>query len=323
MVFVSVFSPGCIYALDSSSGEICWRLELPGYGSSSTHLAGEMLLAKTSGTLYSLDPLSGRIFWEFCPYGPEREMIYSLPTVDGNRLFLGDRNGWLHCLNVLTGQTIWKRQISDGDDVNATACVVGGLVITATNAGFAQALSVEDGQPEWKSNLDGGCINHLFVSNKNLAVAANSLHFLDPSTGESRGRVQWPCYPISFAAGASSKVIAFRHLDWTDDMSDEEKQRYHSEHIKVALIDSSRTIQEIACSEYAHAARFSPATGLLYVSGFRGLDVLNPETSEWLYTMKTDEENYSLSLPDVSKGGVYVMDGYGVVHALRHPDYFL
>ena len=113
LLFVSVFAPGCVYALDAATGTICWRRELPYLGGSSVELAGDLLLARTAQTLYSLDPTSGSTRWEFCPHGSEGETLYSEPVLDGRRLFIGDRRGWLYCLEVETGQTIWKRETSD------------------------------------------------------------------------------------------------------------------------------------------------------------------------------------------------------------------
>jgi len=67
MLFVSVFAPGCVYALDVATGEICWSRELPYLGGSSVELAGDLLLAKTAQTLYALNPASGTTRWEFAP----------------------------------------------------------------------------------------------------------------------------------------------------------------------------------------------------------------------------------------------------------------
>ena len=130
------------------------------------------------------------------------------------RLFIGDRLGWLYCLDVDTGETIWKRLTSDdgNHDVNATAIVVAGLVITATNAGLALAYTVEDGRPVWQSKLDGPCTHHLFLAGKQVVAAAKSLHFLDRLTGELQDRVGRPGLEVGFAAGTPSQVALF----WTN-----------------------------------------------------------------------------------------------------------
>ncbi len=320
-LFISAFSPGGVYAVNAASGELLWHHKLPSLGDSVVEFKAGLLLAKTSKSLYSLSPATGEIIWEFCPYGSEREMIYSKPKIDGKRLFLGDRQGWLHCLDVENGHTIWKQQLSAGrkSDVNATACVVDGLVITATNGRFAQAFSADEGTPIWKTELDGPCIHRLFPFNKQLVVPANSLYFLDPATGKINNRVEWPGYHVSFAAGTPSHVLAFRRLEWMEGMSNEQEQRYNSESIKVAMVDSSGATQDIQCSEYAFGARFSPMSGLIYASGLMGMDVVSADKGEWLYALRTSEPTSGCCLPDVSKERIFAIDGDGVLYALRHP----
>jgi outer membrane protein assembly factor BamB len=321
VLFVATFSPGGVFAVNAKSGEICWHRQLPSLGHSVVEYKNNLLLAKTSGSLYSLDPATGKTIWEFCPYGPEREMIYSQPKVDGERLFLGDRQGWLHCLNVHDGQTIWKQQLSEGrrTDVNATACVVDGLVITATNGKFAQAFSVDDGSSAWKTEIDGPCIHRLFLFNKQLVVPANSLHFLDPATGKVNKRVEWPGYHVAFAAATPSHVLVLRRLEWTEGMSKEEEERYKSESNKLSMLDSSWATQDIQCSEYAFGARFSPVSGLVYVSGVMGIDILKPDTGEWLYALRTADTTSGSGLPDVSNEEIFAIDGDGILYALRNP----
>jgi hypothetical protein len=290
-LFVSVYAPGCVYALDAASGEIWWRRELPNLGGSSVELAGDVLLAQTAQALYALDPASGSIRWEFCPHGSEGETIYSEPALDGRRLFIGDRRGWLYCLDVDTGQTIWKQQTSDARncDVNATGTVVAGLLITATNAGLALAYSVENGRPVWQCKLDGPCINHLFLAGNQVVAAAESLHFLTPTTGELQGRVQWPGLAVAFAAGTPSQVVLFRRPSWDEWEKNDEVDRRRPEAETMFMFEGTRLVREIHCSGYASAVRFSPATGLLYASGLNGLDILNPATGEWLHTLRPAE----------------------------------
>jgi outer membrane protein assembly factor BamB len=138
-------------------------------------------------------PHSGDIHWEFSPHGDSGEMLYSQPTVDGERLFMGDRAGWLYCLDVRTGQLIWKRLTNDGNlDQNATAVVTDGLVITGTNAKLAVAYAVSDGRPAWQTELEGPCTHHLFVSGEKVVVAASCIHLLKPSNGVQEGQIHWP-----------------------------------------------------------------------------------------------------------------------------------
>ncbi len=315
-LFASVLSPGCAYALDAATGEICWRRELPYHGDQSIELSGEALFLNTSQCLYALDLVTGSVRWGFSPYGAQGETLYSAPVLDGKRVFFGDRVGWFYCLDAETGQTIWKRKASDVDDdqVNAAAFVVAGLAITATNAGLVLAFSVADGEPVWQSKLDGPCAHQLFLIGDQLIAAAQSLYFLDPLTGEFGGRVQWPGFSVSFAAGTPSKVALFRQesrdeLTKTDESGDPEPET-------LLLFEGTRLVREIRCSPCASDVRFSPSTGLLYVSGLGGLDILNPDTGEWLHAL---ESAHGIGLVEVTENRIYAMDMRGVVRALRHP----
>jgi hypothetical protein len=316
-LFVSVFAPGCLYALDVATGEICWSRELPNLGGSAVEFAGDVLLAQTAQTLYALNPASGTTRWEFCPYGPDGETLYSQPALDGRRLFVGDRLGWLYCLDVETGQTIWKQETLDA--CNATGIVVAGLVIAATNAGLALAYSAENGRPVWQCKLDGPCTNHLFLAETQVVAAAESLHFLAPATGELQDQVSWPGLAVGFAAGTPSQVALFRRPSWDKWGRNEEAMQRHSESETIFVFERSRLICEIPCSGYASAVRFSHETGYLYASGLNGLDILNPATGEWLHTLRTDETTSGYGLPDVTKNKIYLMGGNGVVRAMRHP----
>ena len=318
LLFTSVFSPGCVYAMDAATGEIQWRRELPYFGGDSVELAGDLLFAKTSQSLYALEPASGSVRWEFCPYGSEGEMLYSLPRLYGKRLIIGDRQGWLHCLDADSGQTIWKRQTSDAQ-VNATAVVASGLAITANNAHLALAYAMEDGRPVWQFELDGPCTKQLFLVGDHVAIAAESLYFLKPSTGELQARAHWPGLRVSFAAGTPTQVALFRGPSRSE-MESGTGERGESEE-SLLVLEGGTVVREMRCSEHASALRYSHATGLLYVTGLTRLDILNPLTSEWLYALNaTTGRTGECGLPEATRDAIYTLTGDGVVYALRHPD---
>jgi outer membrane protein assembly factor BamB len=88
LVFVSVFAPGAICALDRKTGVLVWRRELPKYASAAVHVANGTLFAQSPTTLYALEPATGQTVWSFCPYGESSETMYSAPTVHENRVFM-------------------------------------------------------------------------------------------------------------------------------------------------------------------------------------------------------------------------------------------
>ena len=157
VVYVSVFSQGAVCALERETGNLLWRKEIPKFGGSAVHLARGKLFAKTANTLFALEPETGKTIWSFCPYGESGESIYSDPTVSGNRLFIGDRRGYLHCLDTRTGHIHWQTltNTAKNDDVNSTPIVVKALVAVGTNANMAAAYDIKTGREVWKRNVNG------------------------------------------------------------------------------------------------------------------------------------------------------------------------
>jgi outer membrane protein assembly factor BamB len=192
-LYVSVFSPGAICALDAKNGQMLWRRELPSLGSDSVHLAEGKLFAKTATTLYALEPRKGKTLWSFCPYGASGEMIYSHPTLHGNNLFIGDRCGYLHCLDSQTGRTRWKvlTNTEKNCDVNSTPIVTKGLVIVATNANRAAAYGEKSGKRVWVQKLDGPSNFGPLLFRRQLIVITDSVYLLKPETGEVIRKFCW------------------------------------------------------------------------------------------------------------------------------------
>ena len=155
-IYVSVFSPGAICALQRADGRLIWRRELPKFGSSSVYLEDRRLFAKTANTLFAMDPDAGEILWSFSPYGREGESIYSSPSSGEGRVYIGDRMGWLHCLDAASGETIWKRRTNRTENcsVNSTPVLINDLVIVSTNAKTAIAYEAQSGKQVWQQHLN-------------------------------------------------------------------------------------------------------------------------------------------------------------------------
>jgi outer membrane protein assembly factor BamB len=180
-LFVSIFSPGAVCALERDTGRLIWRRELAKFCGASVYLHDRKLFAKSSHTLYSLQPDSGEIRWSFCPYGTDGEWIYSSPTIYQGSVYIGDRKGFLHCLDSNTGETIWsKRTNSDeNDDVNSTPVVVNGLVIVPTNAEIVVAYEAITGEDAWEQKVDGPCrLGPLQHNGLLVVVAVESVYLL-------------------------------------------------------------------------------------------------------------------------------------------------
>jgi outer membrane protein assembly factor BamB len=65
-LYASVFAPGAICALERGDGKLIWRRELHKYSGASVYLYERKLFAKTSNTLFALNPDSGAFRYLFC-----------------------------------------------------------------------------------------------------------------------------------------------------------------------------------------------------------------------------------------------------------------
>jgi outer membrane protein assembly factor BamB len=193
VIYASVFSEGAVCALDRKSGTLLWRKEIPRLGGAAVYLAEGKLFAKTPHTLYALEPKAGNTVWSFCPYGESGESIYSHPTVYRGKLFIGDRSGFLHCLDSRTGQTLWRVRTNTAKncDLNSTPLVVGRLVIVTTNANMAAAYDVKTGNRVWRRAMDGPSTFGPLLFRDMLVAIANSIYFLLPKDGKVVRRFSW------------------------------------------------------------------------------------------------------------------------------------
>jgi hypothetical protein len=224
-VFASIFSPGAVCAVKRKSGELLWLNQLDSLGSASVFLHGRSLYAKSSRTLYALDPKTGRVRWEFSPTSDPGESIYSSPTVRADRVFIGDRCGYLHCLDAKTGSKLWRRLSSNGpnNQVNSTALVLKECVISANNQGIVVCRSPETGESIWRQKVDGACIGELLRLGSDVIVAANSLYAIDLKSGIIRNKWSFPQKAVRSVAVVGSRIALILGKDFNSPASDWEK----------------------------------------------------------------------------------------------------
>ncbi len=309
-LFVSVFSSGAVCALDAKNGQVLWRRELPSLGSGSVHLAGGKLFAKTATTLYALEPRTGSTVWSFSPYGGSGEMIYSHPTLQGNNLFIGDRCGYLHCLDSRTGKTNWKvlTNTEKNSDVNSTPIITKGLVIIATNAKLAAAYAAKSGKRVWVQKLDGPSHFGPLLSRGQLIVITDSVYLLKPHTGEIIRKFSWKHDAASQADCTQRKVVCILRGSWPPDGT-------------TKLVGLDKTGIHFTQSSTTHVVfvRYAKETKLIYVSHLQGIDVRRQSRGVLAFRIRRNKDSSGIGQVDVAKKRIYAVTGDGYVYALRHP----
>ena len=310
MVYASVFAPGAVCALERSTGKLLWRKELPKLGSSSVHLAGEILFAKTAHTLYALNPVNGATIWSFCPYGDSGEWLYSSPTVYRKRVFIGDRCGYLHCLDLSTGQSRWKQLTNKAknNDVNSTPIILKGLVIVGTNAKKAVAYYAETGKRAWTCPLDGPSVFGPLVFHGLTAVFTDSVYLLRPENGKIVQKFSWKNDGPMTVACTPRKIIAILRGKWPPEGG-----------VELTGVSMKGTQFSKTIRASVPFLRYAAETKLLYISHLEGIDLYEPARGAIICRIEHGERPEDVGPVDVQDGMVYALTGEGEVFALRHP----
>jgi outer membrane protein assembly factor BamB len=327
-IYVSVFSPGAVCALQRADGRLIWRRELPKFGSSSVYLEDRRLFAKTANTLFAMDPDAGEILWSFSPYGREGESIYSSPSSGEGRVYIGDRMGWLHCLDAASGETIWKRRTNRTENcsVNSTPVLINDLVIVSTNAKTAIAYEAQSGKQVWQQHLNAPSGFGPLVHRGTILAVANSLIRTQSKDGKGSSE-----FCMAWLEGRPSVTSPYRIvLTFQPDLyganlpSDKAAvERVAAQEVEFStmiLVSNSgvqRTKQFVAfCPHF----RYEPTTRFLYMSHLGGVDVFHPTAGRLIWRLKTTEDtNGGVGAVDTMDNKLYVLTGDGTVHALGHP----
>lgn len=306
-VFFSLFSAGMIWALDRRTGKTLWLRKLGKFCGDSVYVHDNALFAQTANTLCCLDPKTGTRIWSFSPYGPVGETIYSSPVIQQEQLFIGDRGGFLNCLDARTGRVIWRHLTNDSDEnVNSTPIVVKGRVCVATNARTALGYSM-DGKLQWKADLDGPSTGGLFEYRGMVGVAADSLYLLNPASGRVRKRFLWKGDQVSHVDKSPREIVLQLRGCWPP--------RGGS---NIMVLDGSRLLRRSYRRGFCLGFRFAEETGLMYESHLDGINAFHPRSARTLFEIRLKNPD-GVGLVEVKDKVIYAATGSGYVFGLRHP----
>ncbi len=80
------------------------------------------------------------------------QIVFSLPSVIGEEIFLGSNSGRVHALDAATGCAKWMFQASAG--VRSAIVAVDAMLLFGDRAGVFYALDARTGQPLWTKKVD-------------------------------------------------------------------------------------------------------------------------------------------------------------------------
>lgn len=126
-------------ALAAESGEIIWRRELSSVNSPAI-AQGDVFVTDVDSVVRAFDRLSGTTVWT---QNKLRARGLTAPAVLGNLVVVGDFEGYLHFLDIATGEMIARIE-HRGEPLNASPLVVGDLLIVLSGDGELAAYRRAD-----------------------------------------------------------------------------------------------------------------------------------------------------------------------------------
>ncbi|ANM31292.1 hypothetical protein ABI59_19505 [Acidobacteria bacterium Mor1] len=96
-----------------------------------------------TGRIWKLDARTGQEIWHYPSSNNDLGNVIAAVAISGYRLYVGDTLGYLHCVDIRTGQRLW-RQLLGGGEIWASATVADGKVYIGTQDGDFFILADSD-----------------------------------------------------------------------------------------------------------------------------------------------------------------------------------
>lgn len=129
------------------AGEVIAGSYIPG----SAAVGGEMAYVGHYGSqLLCIDMEDQKIAWR---YGDRKKgrPFFSSPALGKDRVVIGSRDGYLHCVDRATGAKKWTFRTRD--DVDSSPVIAGDKVIAGSSDGRLYVIDLEDGKLAWSYEI--------------------------------------------------------------------------------------------------------------------------------------------------------------------------
>ena len=145
---------GTLNAIDASSGSVIWKRDGGEYGWESPAVAHGLVVVGGGEVVSAFDASTGSPVWT----APIQRFTSGQPTIDGTFVYVGDCNGIMYGIDLLTGVEAWSTPALD-NCIGTSAAVGDGRVFVGTfnmSGGYVYALDAATGQVAWKTPVTDG-----------------------------------------------------------------------------------------------------------------------------------------------------------------------
>jgi len=191
--------------------EPLWSREV-GLGYASFVIKGDSLIttgyseSKGQDTIYCLDARTGAERWTYSFPAQKWDKFHgggtqSTPVIEGDRVYTLNREGKLHCLNLVDGSVVWKKDLMSEYELEiptwafaASPLVLPDKVIV--NVGRVLALNKDNGAPIWSTRDTGHAYSTPIVATlagleRLVIFNGDGVVLFDPSNGREQAEYTW------------------------------------------------------------------------------------------------------------------------------------
>jgi eukaryotic-like serine/threonine-protein kinase len=155
--------------VDALTGKERHSLSISTYVASSACIDGDRAyVGDYDGYFVAVDLLGQKVDWVFDGVQSNQAFIGS-PAIEGNHIFIGNRDRYVYCLNKKDGKEVWK--YNTGGQVDASPVIVGNQVLVANMRGDLFLLDRRGGKPDWTYELGTPVYANPAVVNDRFYVA--------------------------------------------------------------------------------------------------------------------------------------------------------
>jgi eukaryotic-like serine/threonine-protein kinase len=130
---------------------------------------GRAYLGHYDSKLVCIDIAEQNIVWEYEDKETRGE-YFSSPAIGKDRVIIGSRDYYLHCVERKTGRRIWKFQTRD--EIDSSPVIAGDRVVACSTDGRVYILNLADGAEVWSYEVGSAILGSPAVTGGMIVVGA-------------------------------------------------------------------------------------------------------------------------------------------------------
>ncbi len=172
---------GYLYALDTKTGKLIWKYNAGArIRTTPAVFQNHVVFGTNAGLLIDVDRNTGNLKWKFATDGAsntfesrsnDRKSIYCSPSISGDIVVMGGRDGIIYAVDLNTGKEKWRND-HKGPWILSTAVKDNEVFVGCGSDLLLQALDINTGIEKWRFKAQSA----IFSS---IAIAGNMLYFND------------------------------------------------------------------------------------------------------------------------------------------------